>query len=138
MRKYIDLIRNNHPDHGLVILDLEIRTLSTSQNLKQVVHQPTRESAILDLILTNLHDLYDRPDILAPLGSSDHNIVYWPPSVDNTSSHSTQGKSVKLLTRRYPRSRIDAFGRVVTTQNCFATLNPTLLLILWQFLSRTS
>ena len=76
----IDLIRNKHPDHGLVILgdfnDLEIRTLSISQNLKQVVDQPTRESAILELILTNLHNLYDRPDILAPLGSSDHNIVH--------------------------------------------------------------
>ena len=98
----IDLIRNKHPVHGLVILgdlnDLEIRTLSTSQNLKQVVDQPTREPAILDPILTNLHDLYDRPDILAPLGSSDHNTVYWPPSVDSTSSHSTQVKSVKFNT----------------------------------------
>ncbi len=109
----IDLIRNKHPDHGLVILgdfnDLEIRTLSISQNLKQVVDQPTRESAILDLILTNLHNLYDRPNILAPLGSSDHNIVHWLPSVDSTSSHNIQAKSVKSLIRRYPRSGIDAF-----------------------------
>ncbi len=124
----IDLIRNKHPDHGLVILgdfnDLEIRTLSISQNLKQVVDQPTRESAILDLILTNLHNLYDRPDILAPLGSSDHNIVHWLPSVDSTSSHNIQAKSVKSLIRRYPRSGIDAFGRWVTTQNWFSDLEP--------------
>ena len=97
---------------------------NTGQNLKQVVEQLPRESAILDLILTNLHDLYDRPDILVPLGSSDHSIVYWPPSVDSTSSHSTQGKSVKFLTRRYSRSRIDAFGRWVTTQNWFCDLEP--------------
>ena len=98
--------------------------MCTSQNLKQVVDQPTRELAILDLILTNLHNLYDRPDILAPLDSSDHNIVHWPPSVHNTSSHSTQGKSVKSPTRCYLRSRIDAFGRWVTTQNWFCDLEP--------------
>ena len=37
----IDLLRNNHPDLGLVIMgdfnDLEIRSLTTRQNLKQVV-----------------------------------------------------------------------------------------------------
>jgi hypothetical protein len=60
----INYVRNKQPDHGLVILgdfnNLQIRTLTSSQNLKQVVDQPTRESAIiLDLILTNLHKLYD-------------------------------------------------------------------------------
>ena len=124
----IDLLRNNHPDLGLVIMgdfnDLEIRSLTTSQNLKQVVDQPTRESAILDLILTNLHNLYDRPNVLAPLGSSDHNIVHWLPSVDNIPSHNTQAKPVKSLVRRYPRSGIDAFGRWVTTHNWYCDLEP--------------
>lgn len=52
----IDLVRNLHTDHGLVILgdfnDFEIRTLIRSHNLKQVVDQPTRESTILGLTLS--------------------------------------------------------------------------------------
>jgi UV DNA damage repair endonuclease len=139
----IDLLRNNNPDLGLVIMgdfnNLEIRSLTTSQNLKQVVDQPTRESAILDLILTNLHNLYDRPNVLAPLGSSDHNIVLWLPSVDNIPSHNIQAKPVKSLVRRYPRSGIDAFGRWATTHNWFCDLDhPTLLLIAWQSRLQTS
>ena len=45
----------------------------SSLNIKQVVDKPTRGAAILDLIITNLHHSYQSPQILAPLGSSDHN-----------------------------------------------------------------
>jgi hypothetical protein len=79
-----DVIRNKYPDHGLVITgdfnDFETGTLMSSQNVKQVVDKPARETAILDLIITNLHQLCQCPHILAPLGSSDHNIVHWHPS----------------------------------------------------------
>ena len=82
------LIRNKYPDHGLVFVgdfnDFETGTLMSTLNVKQVVDKPTRGAAILDLIITNLHHLYQTPQILAPLGSSDHNIVYWDPSNDRT------------------------------------------------------
>ena len=36
---------------------------------------PTRKDAILDLVLTNLHDNYDKPQIFPPFGLSDHNTI---------------------------------------------------------------
>ena len=47
-------------------------------NLKQIVKQPTRGDAGLDLIITNLKDLYNPPQLppqLPPTGLSDHNTV---------------------------------------------------------------
>ncbi|XP_068707713.1 uncharacterized protein [Montipora foliosa] len=74
-----DRLRNEHPDHGLVLLgdfnDFDCSNLVSHHILKQVVQQPTRDSAILDFIVTNMHNLYGSPTIHAPLGSSDHNIV---------------------------------------------------------------
>ena len=49
---------NKHPDHGMVLLgdfnDFDCSNLVSHHSLKQVVQQPTRNSAILDLILTNM------------------------------------------------------------------------------------
>ena len=73
--------------------DFETGTLMSSLNVKQVVEKPTRGAAILDLIITNLYQLYQSPHILAPLGSSDHNIVHWQPSNDRTNKEKTQVKS---------------------------------------------
>lgn len=50
--------------------------------IKQIVKENTRGSAILDLIITNLHSHYRKPTILAPLGSSDHNCVMLSPNVE--------------------------------------------------------
>ena len=71
------------PDHVLVLLgdfnDFDCGNLVSHHSLKQVVQQPTRDSAILDLIVTNMHNLYCSPTIHTPLGSSDHNVVLWQP-----------------------------------------------------------
>ena len=73
---------NQHPNCGIILLgdfnDLEIFLLSGRHNLKQVVKEPTRGSSILDLI-TNLLKYYQTPQLLPPLGSSDHNIVLMGP-----------------------------------------------------------
>ena len=56
-----DRLRNEHPDDGLVLLgdfnDFDYSNLVSHHSLKQVVQQPTRNSAILDLIVTNMHNL---------------------------------------------------------------------------------
>ena len=125
-----DLSLNKYPDHGLVFVgdfnDFETGTLMSTLNVKQVVDKPTRGAAILDLIITNLHHLYQSPQILAPLGSSDHYIVYWDPSNDRTNEEKPQVKSTKQLVRRYPRSGMDAFGRWASTHDWFRDLelNP--------------
>ena len=56
-----DSLRNKYPDCGLAILgdfnNFGAPNLLSGHNLKQVVHLPTRGSATLDLIITNLHTL---------------------------------------------------------------------------------
>ena len=108
----IHSLRNQHPNCGLVLLgdfnDFDISNILSSHNLKQVVKVPTRGTAILDLIITNQLNMYEPPQVLAPLGSSDHNIVTWSPSLENTNSQECT-KFVKRRIRRYPRfgHRID-------------------------------
>ena len=55
--------------------------LKRNHNLKQIVDQPTRGSAILDNICTNIPDLYGRPVISAPIGLPDHKVVVCTPSM---------------------------------------------------------
>jgi hypothetical protein len=51
--------------------NFDVSHLTRSLSLKQIVSSPT-----LDLVINDLHDLYDKPCILAPLGSADHNIIH--------------------------------------------------------------
>ena len=122
-----DLIRNKHPDHGVVLLgdfkDFDIRNLTSNQNLKQVVEQPTRGSTILDLIVTNLDKIYSSPTIIAPLGSSDHSIIQWFPLSERPVN---DVKPVKQFVRRYTRSGLDSFGRWITTRDWFSELGPNM------------
>ena len=96
------LYQYKHPDHGVVLLgdfnDFDIRNLTSNQNLKQVVKQPTRGSTILDLIVTNLDKIYSSPTIIAPLGSSDHSIIQWFPLSERPVN---DVKPVKHFVRRY-------------------------------------
>lgn len=75
----IDSLRNKYPDCSIAVLgdfnNLNISDLTSRQNLKQVVSRPTRNNAILDLIITDFHRFYEDPIILAPFGTSDHNII---------------------------------------------------------------
>ena len=45
--------------------------------LEQHVQYPTGMNNILDLVLTNELVLEDGVNVLAPVGSSDHNVVTW-------------------------------------------------------------
>ena len=109
-------LRNKYPDCGLAILgdfnNFGAPKLLSGHNLKQVVHLPTRGSATLDLIITNLQTLYDIPRILAPLGSADHSIVLWLPIAKNSTSHKNITKPMKRLVRRHPLSQIDTFWKM--------------------------
>ena len=61
------------------------------------------------------------PRILAPLGSSIHNIVQWLPSLGNV----THAKPTKHLVRWYPQSGIDVFGSWVTAHDWYSELGST-------------
>ena len=99
--------------------------LLSGHNLKQVVHLPTRGSATLDLIITNLHTLYDKLRFLAPLGSGDHSIVLWLPIAKDSTSQENITKPMKYLVRRYPLSQVNAFGRRLCTHNWFSDVGPS-------------
>ena len=60
--------------------DLDISYFCNQQRLIQVVDKPTKSDSILDLIVTNLSQFYSSPECKAPLGSSDHSIVFWQPN----------------------------------------------------------
>ena len=68
-----------------------------------IVTRPTRDYAILDLIITNLQSCYKTPDIFAPLGVSDHNSIMWIPK-------DKSNVCVKRVVRRYPESGLKGFG----------------------------
>ena len=68
--------------------------------------------------------MYENPHILAPLGTSDHNIVHWSPvSKGVLNSSSLNPKSTKYLRGCYPRSGIDCFGRWMSSNNWLADLS---------------
>ena len=65
--------------------------------LKQIISIPTRKSATLEIILTDLHSLYYPPTTLPPLQandnsmcqSSDHDVVVFAPN-SNTENNEIQ------------------------------------------------
>ena len=60
--------------------------------LFKLVKTPTRGQNILDLVSTNLHKYYNQPEILPPIGNSDHNVALISP---NNIRH--KGKKSKVL-----------------------------------------
>ena len=84
------------------------RRLKIHCNLKQVVKEPTRKNNILDLIFTNIAKFYVCPDTLAPLSSSDHNIVIWKSK--KTSQGTNKGKTVKVKVREIKQTNTNRFG----------------------------
>ena len=81
----LDYIRRHHPYTGIILMGdfnkMKDSHLKRNDNLKQIVDQPTRGSAILDNIYTTIPDLYGRPVISAPIGLSDHKVVVCIPSM---------------------------------------------------------
>ena len=71
----LDTVLDKNPNAGVMLVGnfnhFNFRILSNNFNLRQLVKAPTRGSATLDLILTNLFEHYCKPDILAGTGLSD-------------------------------------------------------------------
>ena len=111
--KTSDFVRNQYPDCALIILgdfnQLDVSHITSDLDLIQVVDSPTRGVNTLDLIICNTYNLYENPAILAPLGTSDHNIVHWTPKARYLNNDT--GSFPKRYTRHFLRSGLDAFGR---------------------------
>ena len=89
--------------------------LDSYGGLKQVCSVPTRKSATLEVVLTDLHSLYHPPTTLPPLQvderkdgkDSDHNIVVFAPLINQTFEVRRKKKVIK--TRPLPRSNFGPF-----------------------------
>ena len=118
----IDIIRFRYPDCGIVILGdfngLDTSDLLSSHGLKQLVSNPTRVCATFDPILSNLHSFYAPTSILAPIRTSDHNIVKWGPSTSSNGCHNkVKNKNSTRLVCRYPCTACESFGRWIIKQD---------------------
>ncbi|XP_033638568.1 uncharacterized protein LOC117299218 [Asterias rubens] len=120
----LDLLKSKHPDVGLVILGDLNRTdtnpICRAHALKQVVDKPTRNDAILDVIITNIKNLYSSPVVSTLVGRSDHNTIYWSPS-GNKIVNGVHVRSVRPL----PKPSMHEFGRWITAHQWEEVLNAT-------------
>ena len=78
---------------------LKVNHLSTQFRLSQLVDKPARGDQILDLVLTNLPDLYDKNGVqtLPPFGLSDNNVIRHRDAPKNTRTK----RWSKTLLKRY-------------------------------------
>ena len=93
---------------------LNTRRLTTQFKLKQLVDKPTRGDQILDLVLTNLPQLYDSNAVqtFPPFGMSDHNVVLVRPKARPKGN----GCSMRTTARRDTRpSRKLELGRYLSS-----------------------
>ncbi|XP_033096907.1 uncharacterized protein LOC117101127 [Anneissia japonica] len=107
----INSVLSKHPGSGICIVGdfnhLDLNCVLSS-SIKQVVNKPTRDSSILDKILTNVGSKYLRPVILPPIGLSDHNCVLFKPKVTATKSNVIR---IKHIVRPMPDSKLRAYGQ---------------------------
>lgn len=106
-------IEGLYPGCGIVLTGdfnrLNINRLLTQFKLKQLVRAPTRGEHTLDLIITNMPQVYDKNlvRIFPPFGLSDHSVVFLLPK-----PRPSRNSSRRVVTRRDTRgSRRAELGR---------------------------
>jgi hypothetical protein len=109
----VDNLLLDHPNAGIMILGdfnhFDYKTLCRHSFLKQTVKKPTQQSAILDLILTNMHKWYNEPEILPAIGLSDHLSVLATPAVQTKQPNNI----IKKTVRKTKPSSIASLGKFV-------------------------
>jgi hypothetical protein len=87
-----DSILSSHPNSGIILNgdfnQFKHQRLCSCLSLKQIVNQATRGNNILDKVFTNISKYYDTPNVVAPLGSSDHNSIVLKPFMSHANSNS--------------------------------------------------
>ncbi|XP_071944695.1 uncharacterized protein [Antedon mediterranea] len=120
----LDTLKAAHPEAGVLVLGdfnrLNINPLCRAHSLKQIIDEPTRGDAILDLVITNLKNYYKKPIVCSPIGRSDHNTIYLPPI-----GCSKTGKQIKRLVRPLRKHCIYEFGRWITNHPWYEVLDAS-------------
>jgi hypothetical protein len=116
----LDSILSSHPNSGIILTgdfnQFKHQRLCSSFSLKQIVNQGTRGNNILDKVFTNISKYYDTPNVIAPLGSSDHNSIVLNPFMSHANSNS---RSSGLVRDARPSNR-----RVVREKLCQVNWSP--------------
>ena len=116
----LNLALNRYPNAGIFLLGgfnrCPVSPLLRHFTLKQIIKNPTRKDALLDLILTNMSNICESPKVIAPIGLSDHN------SILCTLKNVTQLMSVREqkldLVAEVPRMHLEDSLRIITGLNC--------------------
>ncbi len=108
-----DVMRGRYPATKLVLCG-DLNELDTSEiqgqlNLSQVVDFPTHEGHTLDLIITDLNELYLPPLPLPPVGRSKHLSLIWRPAPTNKLQRVTTTRLYRPITD----SAVRQFGQWV-------------------------
>ena len=113
----IDKLLSKFPNAGIVLMGdfnhFNYRVLCRHCSLKQTVKQPTRGSAILDLILSNMHKWYKEPEILPSIGLSDHQSILLTPACQPKQPNNINKKSVRKITS----SSMKSLGNFIASLN---------------------
>ena len=91
--------------------------------LKQIVDKPTHNNRILDVIITDMKELYYPPFVKPPLENdddlqgqaSDHKVVILIPNSLNINNNLPEKR--RICTRPLPQSGMQEFGRFITAHN---------------------
>jgi hypothetical protein len=128
----LDLALNKYPNAGIFLLGdfnrCPVSSLLRHFTLKQIVKQPTRKDAVLDLILTNMSDTCDSPKVIAPIGLNDHNSVL---CILKKCKSLNGCKKIKI--RPGNRGANAAFGRWLTNYNWTNLYHTALCEQNWNF-----
>ena len=91
--------------------------------LKQIISVPTRNTATLEIIMTDLHTMFHPPTTIPPLQvdtnkkgkDGDHEIVILAPI--NNQQYKVQRKKKTIVTRPLPQSQIMNFEKAIIFNN---------------------
>merc|ERR1712129_76753 len=127
MGETIHLLRARYNNEVSFLIGGDFNRVDTSDILdsygamKSIISVPTRNTATLEVILTDLHTLFHPPTTLPPLeldtdkkgADGDHNIVVLAPV--NNAQYKLERKKRTVLTRPLPDSKISQFEHSVMT-----------------------
>lgn len=105
---------------------METVEIERNYNLKQIVTFSTRENVCLDIILTNCENKYAAPTKLAPLGNSDHCMIFT--AAKYKLPRETVRKAKVFDTRKPYKAKLDTFLANVDWSPVLSENNPDLVL----------
>ncbi|XP_030834514.1 uncharacterized protein LOC115921306 [Strongylocentrotus purpuratus] len=110
----VDYIHTRFPESGIVILgdfnDMDTDSLASEIDFSQIVDKPTRGDNVLDKVLTNIADDYNRPAVINPIRNSDHRTIIVSPKATIPNP-----KRQKISIRPIRDSSIRSFGQWLTS-----------------------